>query len=137
MNRHFMRLSLKILNWRNPSDFSRTLGVDFINVLRTTFTPVAPQSLRFQSSCQYLFTLLGSTGAKAARRTLMKLTAGVELWWLEHDLYHRSRRFASRHRLRLLLGLDRWKIISLCRRCIAKPKSGKTRKLAIYNKEGK
>jgi len=36
--------------------------------------PVAPKSLRIQSTCQYLFTLLGSTGAKAANRTLMKLT---------------------------------------------------------------
>ncbi len=36
--------------------------------------PVAPKSVRIQSSCQYLFTLLGSTGAKAALRTLMKLT---------------------------------------------------------------
>jgi hypothetical protein len=45
--------------------------------LRTAFTPVAPKSVRIQSSCQYLFTLLGSTGAKAAHRTLMKLTQGV------------------------------------------------------------
>ncbi len=36
--------------------------------------PVAPKSVRIQSSCQYLFTLLGSTGAKAAHRTLMILT---------------------------------------------------------------
>ncbi len=42
--------------------------------LRTTFTPVAPKSIKIRSSCQYLFTLLGSTGAKAARRLLMKLT---------------------------------------------------------------
>ena len=42
--------------------------------LRTAFTPVAPKSVRVQSSCQYLFTLLESTGAKAASRTLMKLT---------------------------------------------------------------
>jgi len=38
-----------------------TPWVDFINVLRTAFTPVAPQSVRTQSSCQYLFMLLGST----------------------------------------------------------------------------
>jgi len=37
-------------------------------------TPVAPKSVRIQSSYQYFFTLLGSTGAKAARRMLMKLT---------------------------------------------------------------
>jgi len=42
--------------------------------LRTAFTPIAPKSVKIQSSCQYLFTLLGSIGAKAARRTLMKLT---------------------------------------------------------------
>jgi len=42
--------------------------------LRTAVTPVAPKSVIIQSSGQYLFTLLGSTGAKAARRTLMKLT---------------------------------------------------------------
>ncbi len=44
--------------------------------LRTAFTPIAPKSVKIQSSCQYLFTLLGSTGAKAALRTLMKLTPG-------------------------------------------------------------
>ncbi len=45
--------------------------------LRTAFTPIAPKSVRIQSRCQYLFTLLGSTGAKAARRMLMKLTPVV------------------------------------------------------------
>jgi len=39
---------------------------------------MATKSVRIQSSCQYLFTLLGSTGAKAAHRTLMKLTPGVD-----------------------------------------------------------
>jgi len=48
--------------------------------LRTAFTPVAPKSVRIQSSCQYLFTLLGSTGVKAARRMLMKLTPGVDFY---------------------------------------------------------
>jgi len=50
-----------------------TPGLNFTNIF-TAFTPVAPKSVRIQSSCQYLFTLLGSTGAKAAHRTLMKLT---------------------------------------------------------------
>jgi len=36
--------------------------------------PVAPKSVRIQSSSQYLFMLLGSTGAKAACRMFMKLT---------------------------------------------------------------
>ncbi len=46
-------------------------GLDFINVLRTAFTPVVPQSVRNQSSHQYLFTLLGPTSVKAVRRTLI------------------------------------------------------------------
>jgi len=50
--------------------------------LRTAFTPVAPKSVRIQSSCQYLFTLLGSTGAKAAHKMLMKLTPGVTAFTL-------------------------------------------------------
>jgi len=36
--------------------------------------PVAPKSVRIQSSQQYLFTLLGSSGTKAVRKMLMKLT---------------------------------------------------------------
>ena len=55
-----------------------TPGADFINILHTAFTPVVPQSVRTQSSCQYLFTLLGSTHVKAVHRTLMKLTPGGE-----------------------------------------------------------
>jgi len=43
-------------------------GVDFINVPRTTFTPVALQSVRTQVKLSVSFY------AKAARRTLMKLT---------------------------------------------------------------
>jgi hypothetical protein len=41
--------------------------------------PVAPKSVIIQSSRQYLFTLLGSTGTKAACRTLMKWTPGLNL----------------------------------------------------------
>ncbi len=44
--------------------------------LHEAFTPVAPQSIRTQSSCQYLFMLLGSTSVKAVHRTLMKLSPG-------------------------------------------------------------
>ena len=50
--------------------------VDFINLQLTAFALVDPKSVRIQSSCQYLFTLLGSTGAKAANKMLMKLTPG-------------------------------------------------------------
>ena len=51
-----------------------THGLNFINVLRTAFALVGPKSISIQSSSQYLFTLLGSTGIKASSRTLMKLT---------------------------------------------------------------
>jgi hypothetical protein len=51
-------------------------GPNFINVLLTAFTLVAPKSVRIQSNPQYLFTLLGSTCAKAVHRTLVKLTQG-------------------------------------------------------------
>ncbi len=54
-----------------------TPDVNFINVQCTAFALVAPKSIRIQSSCQYHFTLLGSTGAKAAHRTLVKLTPGA------------------------------------------------------------
>ncbi len=53
-----------------------TTRLNFINVLCTAFTPIAPKSVRIQSSFQYIFMLLGSTGTKAAGRTLMKLTLG-------------------------------------------------------------
>jgi len=39
--------------------------------------PVAPQSVRTQSSCQYLFTLLEPMSVKAVHRTLMKLSPSV------------------------------------------------------------
>jgi hypothetical protein len=51
-----------------------TPELNFINVLHTAFTLVVPKSVKIQLSHKYLFTLLGSTGAKAAGRTLMKLT---------------------------------------------------------------
>jgi len=48
--------------------------------------PVAPQSVRTQSSHQYLFTLLGSTQAKAVRTMLMNLTqsclVGIKIYWV-------------------------------------------------------
>ncbi len=44
-----------------------------------SFYAVAPQIARTQSSCQYLFTLLWPTSVKVVRRTLMKLTPGLNL----------------------------------------------------------
>jgi len=58
-------------------DLMLSSGLNFINILRTAFTPVVPQSVRTQSSRQYLFTLLGPTCIKAVRRTLVKLTPDV------------------------------------------------------------
>ncbi len=47
--------------------------------------PVAPQSIRTQSSHQYLFTLFGSTHVKAVCRTLMKLSPVVNP--MKHDTF--------------------------------------------------
>jgi len=58
---------------------NRHLGSVSPTYLHTAFTPVAPKSVRNQSSHQYLFTLLGSTGTKAVHRTLMKLIPVVNV----------------------------------------------------------
>ncbi len=50
-------------------------GFNFISVLRTAFTSVNPKRVRIQSNPQYLFTLLGSTCAKAASKMLLMLNA--------------------------------------------------------------
>jgi hypothetical protein len=54
-----------------------TPGVNFINVLRTAFVLVDPESIKIQLSHQCLFTLSGPTSVKAVHRTLMKLTPDV------------------------------------------------------------
>jgi hypothetical protein len=55
-----------------------SLGLNFINVLRTAFMLVGPKRIvRIQSSSQYLIMLLESAGANAAHRALMKLTPGL------------------------------------------------------------
>jgi len=55
-----------------------TPGVNFINVLRTAFTLVDPKRVKkIQLSHMYLLTLAGSASVKAVRRTLMKLSPGV------------------------------------------------------------
>jgi len=56
-------------------------GVNFINVLQAAFASADPESIKKQLCHQYLFTLLGSASAKAACRTLMKLTPEhVKAW---------------------------------------------------------
>jgi len=51
------------------------------SISSTAFVPVAPQSVRTQSSCQYLFSLLGSTRVKPVHRILMKLSPVVHSIW--------------------------------------------------------
>ncbi len=49
-------------------------GLNFINVLHTAFALVDPKSVKDTDDLTIIFTLLGSTGAKAVHRILMKLT---------------------------------------------------------------
>ena len=53
-----------------------TPGVNFTNVLRAAFTPADPESGKKLLDLTVFFALLGSAGAKAAHRTLMKSTPG-------------------------------------------------------------
>jgi len=71
-------------------------GLDFINVLCTAFTPVVPQSVRTQSSRQYLFTLLGPTSVKAVRRTLMKWTPGFDKGPMAEKKFRKRSSFGSK-----------------------------------------
>jgi hypothetical protein len=50
------------------------VGLNFNNILCTAFTLVDPESIKNTVKSFVSFTLSGSTGAKAAHRTLMKLT---------------------------------------------------------------
>ncbi len=59
------------------NNFGVHSGVNFINILRSTFTPVDHESVKVQLSHQCLFTLLGATSVKAVRRTLMKLSPDI------------------------------------------------------------
>ena len=53
-------------------------AVNFINVQQTAFTLIDPESAKRQSSQQYIFTHSGSTSVKAVRRTLVKLSPGLD-----------------------------------------------------------
>jgi len=56
-----------------------TQGVNFINIPHATFTNADPEYIKFQLSHQYFFMPLGSACIKASRKTLMKLTPGVDV----------------------------------------------------------
>jgi len=63
-------------------------GVNFINILQAVLTSKHPKSVKIHSSCQYLFTLLGLAGVKAAHKMLMKLTPGANfINMLNHSFY--------------------------------------------------
>ncbi len=47
-------------------------GVNFINVLRTAFVLIDPESVKKIDNLTVFFTLLGSAGVQGVRRTLMK-----------------------------------------------------------------
>ncbi len=68
--------SLLKLWWNGPP------GLNFINILRKAFTLVDHKSVRIQSSCQYLYTHFGSTGAKAVRKNVDE----IEPWFLQISL---------------------------------------------------
>jgi len=51
-----------------------TTGINFINVLRTAFTP---KCIKMTVKLSIFFTLLGAMSAKDLSKTLMKLTPGV------------------------------------------------------------
>jgi len=55
--------------------------------LQKPFTSIAPKSIRILPSCQYLFTLLGSTCAKASHKMMMNLTPGVNLTNILHTAF--------------------------------------------------
>jgi len=79
------RVVKKKLN--NLKLYNYFLGSISPTYLPAAFTPVVPISIRIQSNHQYLFTLLGSMGTKAARRTLMKLTPDVDRIITERGYY--------------------------------------------------
>ncbi len=54
-------------------------GVNFTNVLRTAFMRADPKSVKKTDNLIVFSVLSGSSGTKAARRTLMNLTLGFEV----------------------------------------------------------
>jgi len=54
--------------------FEKTLRVNFINILCSTFKRADPKSVKVQSRSQYLYALLGSGRVKAAQKIMEKST---------------------------------------------------------------
>jgi len=61
--------------WQS-NDYFRYVGSISPTYFRTAFMRKDPESVKIQTSRQFLITLLGSTGTKAAHKTLMILTHG-------------------------------------------------------------
>ncbi len=58
-------------------DYFLRRGVNFINILPAAFMHADPKSAKNTVKLSIFFALLGSAGAKAACRMLMKLTRGA------------------------------------------------------------
>ncbi len=54
-------------------------GVNFTNILQAAFMCEDPKSVKIQSSCWYLFALLGSLRVKATHRNI------DEIWPQQHE----------------------------------------------------
>ncbi len=74
-----------------------TPGVNFFNILHTAFALVDPKSVKKIDNLTVFFTLLGSASVKAVRRTLMKLSPGVQLfiWSVSFQTSSSRQRYAS------------------------------------------
>jgi len=67
------RVFVLVGRWAEKEGEKGSISSTFLPVV---FMPVAPVSIRTQSSRQYLFTLLGYVCVKAVLRTLIKLSLG-------------------------------------------------------------
>jgi len=62
------------------------LGVNFTNILRTSFTHADPKSGKMTVKSSVLFTLLGSARIKALRKMFVKLSPGMQILIGGHEL---------------------------------------------------
>jgi len=69
--------SLPTLIWTSSLLMALLSGVNFTNNQHSAFKVVDPKSVKNTVKSSVPFTLLGTAGVKAVRRTLMKLSPGV------------------------------------------------------------
>jgi hypothetical protein len=90
------------INFTNPlAQSPNDLGSISTTCLLAALTPVAPKSIRIQSSCQYLFTLLGSATIKAVYKMLVKLTPGAKEFGIISFTNKSASNFTSNHNKKL------------------------------------